>query len=181
MTLFSTPCLWVKGVEIDASKLQQKVLNMCSQNLLEKLNKIAYFKTTPFCYTCYEEAPTGICKTCSNDDLMRLKKDSGVEFDIDWVVEELIDENLNPIDSEELFEQMIDDCYGEEVQVGFLNLSTSQVMKDPIAWDIAKGEYMDGLEQDEEIISFDNGANYYWKYDVENYIEEVEQEMEEAA
>ena len=78
---------------------------------------------------------------------------------------------------------MIDNCYGEQVQVGFLNLSTSQVMKDqdPIAWDIAKSEYIDGLVQDEELISFDNSGSHYWKHDIENYIEEVELEMEEVA
>ena len=155
---------------------------MCSTDLLKKLNKIAYFKTTPFCYSCYQEAPTGTCKSCHSDDLMLLKKDSGVEWGTEWIVEELIDENLNPINSEELFEQMIDDCYGEEVQVGFMTLSTSQVMmdQDPIYWNIAQGEYIDGLVQDEELISFDNGSNYYWKNDVENYIEEVELEMEEV-
>ena len=156
---------------------------MCSTDLLKKLNKIANFKTIPFCYMCYKEAPKGICKSCHSDDLMRLLPDFGCEYGTDWVISELIDENLTPVNESELFEQMIDDCYGEEVQVGFLKLSTSQVMKDqdPIAWDIAQGEYIDGLVQDEELISFDNGSNYFWKCDVENYIEEIELEMEEAA
>ncbi len=66
---------------------------------------------------------------------------------------------------------------------GFMKLSTSQVMEDqdPVSWDIAQGEYIDGLVQDEELISFDNENTYFWKHDVENYIEEVELEMEEAA
>tara|TARA_Y100000031_G_C7956592_1_gene263991 strand:+ start:389 stop:541 length:153 start_codon:yes stop_codon:yes gene_type:complete len=50
---------------------------------------------------------------------------------------------------------MIEDCYGETTKVGFLDLLTVEVMKDqdPIAWDIAKSEYMDGLEQDDQVIT----------------------------
>ena len=142
-----------------------------------KLESIAYNKSLPFCYCCYKEAPTGICKTCHSDDLMRLLPDFGCEFGTDWVIKELIQENISEIDSEEQFEQMIDDCYGETVKVGFLELTTTTVMKDqdPIAWDIAKGEHMDGLIEDEQVLTFDNGANYYWTHDVENYIEEMEE------
>jgi len=173
----------VKRLEIDALKTTTKGIYMCSQNLLTKVNKIATFQTTPFYYSCYQEAPTGICDSCFSDDLMRLKSGSGVEYGLSWVVDELIEEHLTPINLDELFKQMIDDCYGEEIQVGFLKLSTSIVMKDqdPISWNIAQSEYIDGLEQDEELISFDNRANYYWKYDVMNYIKEAKQEMEEAA
>ncbi len=98
-------------------------------------------------------------------------------------VQEPIEESLIPVNESKLFEQIIDDSYGEEVQVGFIKLSTSQVMKDqdPVSWEIAQGEYIDGLVQDEELISFDNENTYFWKHDVENYIEEVELEMEEAA
>ena len=76
---------------------------------------------------------------------------------------------------------MIEDCYEETTQVGFMKLSTVQVMKDqdPICWDIAKGEYIDGLAEDEQVITFDNGSNYYWIHDLENYIEK--NEIDEAA
>ena len=69
---------------------------------------------------------------------------------------------------------MIEDCYGETTKVGFLDLLTVEVMKDqdPIAWDIAKSEYMDGLEQDDQVITFNNGSSYYWTYDVVAFIEE---------
>ena len=42
---------------------------------------------------------------------------------------------------------------------------------DKISWDIAKDEYISSLEEDEEVISFDNGSTYYWAYDIENLIE----------
>ena len=33
-------------------------------------------------------------------------------------------------------------------------------------------EYISGLEEDEEIMSFDNGSTYFWTQDIENLIEE---------
>ncbi|PIP96632.1 MAG: hypothetical protein COW00_11915 [Bdellovibrio sp. CG12_big_fil_rev_8_21_14_0_65_39_13] len=147
-----------------------------------KLESIAYSKSMAFCYSCYKEAPTGTCKSCHSDDLMRLLPDSGCEYGVDWIVKELIEENLNFVDSEEVFEQMIEDCYEETTQVGFMRLSTVQVMKDqdPIGWDIAKGEYIDGLAEDGQLITFNNGSSYYWIHDVELYIEENLDILEEA-
>jgi hypothetical protein len=139
-----------------------------------KLESIAYNKSLAFCYCCYKEAPTGTCKTCHSDDLMRLLPDSGCEYGVDWIVKELIEENLELIDSDEIFEQMIEECYEETTQIGFMKLSTVQVMKDqdPICWDIAKGEYIDGLTEDEQLITLDNGSNYYWTHDIQSYIDE---------
>ena len=93
----------------------------------------------------------------------------------------LLEENLDSADISDSFEQMIEDCYGETVKVGFLELSTVEVMKDqdPISWDIAKSEYIDGLVEDEQLITFDNGSTHYWVHDIENFIEE-NLEMEEA-
>lgn len=147
---------------------------MCTENIKNELQKIAYKKTIPFCYSCYREAPSGICKSCHSDDLMRLLPEHGCEYGTDWVIENLLEENLETVDITESFEQMIEDCYGETTKVGFLELLTVEVMKDqdPIAWDIAKSEYMDGLAQDEQVITFDNGSNYYWLNDLENFVEE---------
>jgi hypothetical protein len=105
---------------------------------------------------------------------MRLLPGYGCEYGTDWVIENLLEENLETVDITKSFEQMIEDCYGETTKVGFLDLLTVEVMKDqdPIAWDIAKSEYMDGLAQDEQVITFDNGSNYYWLHDIENFVEE---------
>ena len=66
-----------------------------------------------------------------------------------------------------------------EVQVGWITLNPVEVMKtqDPIAWDLAESEYTDSLEQDEQIISFDNGSSYYWTHDIEQFVED---NLEEA-
>ena len=57
---------------------------------------------------------------------------------------------------------------------GWLELSTTDILKtmDEVAWDIAKDEYISSLEEDEEVISFDNGSTYFWTHDIENLIEE---------
>lgn len=156
---------------------------MCIQDIQSTLEKIAFNKTIPFCYQCYKEAPTGTCTFCQSDDLMRLLPDSGCEFGLDWVIRELLEENLEPVDLEEVFEQMIDDCYGETVKVGFMELATVDVMKsqDPVYWNIAKNEYIDGLVDDEQLLTFDNGNTYYWVHDVEDYINENEIDSEEAS
>jgi len=151
---------------------------MCIEDIKNSLIKIAFQKTIPFCYQCYKEAPTGVCNLCHSDDLMRLLPGSGCEYGTDWVIKELIQENLTEVDCEENFEQMIDDCYGETINVGFMDLVTTTVMKDqdPICWDIAKGEHMDSLLEDEQVLTFDNGSNYYWTHDVESLIDELIEE-----
>ena len=77
---------------------------------------------------------------------------------------------------------MIEDSYGETVTIGFMTLSTITVMKDqdPVCWNIALDEYIDGLVQDEQLVTFDNGSTYYWINDVENYIKQEEAEIKEA-
>ena len=47
-----------------------------------------------------------------------------------WVIDTLIEENLTPIDEEEVFSQMIGECYSETTTVGFLELDTVTVIKD---------------------------------------------------
>ena len=154
---------------------------MCTKDIEKNLETIAYQKTIPFCYSCYKEAPTGNCKTCTSDDLMRLLPEYGCEYGVDWVVEQLLEENLESADISDSFEQMIEDCYGETTKVGFLDLLTVEVMKDqdPIAWDIAKSEYIDGLVEDEQLVTFNNGGSYFWIHDLESFVEE-NLELEEA-
>ncbi len=139
----------------------------------EKLEQLAFDRTTPFCYGCYVKAPKGVCPHCHSDDLMRHLEGVGVEWGTDWVIKHILQEELSAIDTDEAFEDSIRGCYPEETVVGWLKLDTVEILKsqDPISWRIAKDEYIDSLEQDEEIISFDGGANYYWKHDLESLVE----------
>ena len=139
----------------------------------EKLEQHAFDRTTPFCYGCYVKAPKGVCPHCHSDDLMRHLEGVGVEWGTDWVVKHIIQEELTAIDTDEVFEDSIRSCYPEETVVGWLKIDTVEILKsqDPIAWSIARDEYIDSLEQDEEVISFDGGSNYYWKHDLESLLE----------
>ena len=145
------------------------------ETITKQLEHLALRETFPFCYLCYIEAPTGKCDKCGSDDLMRLHKETGCEYGVDWYIPEILErELLKPVDEEETFENMIEDCYSTETKIGWLKLSTVNILKtmDEISWDIAKDEYISSLEQDEEIISFDDGLTYYWVSDIESMIEE---------
>ena len=65
---------------------------------------------------------------------------------------------------------MIEEIYGNECKIGFIEVSTSLAIKnlDPIAWDISKGEYFDSLIRDGVIIEI--GSKNYWKSDVINLL-----------
>lgn len=140
-----------------------------------KLNELALKRSTPFCYSCYKAAPSGCCKTCGSDDLMRLVDGVGCEYGTDWIIKHILQEELTAIDTDEVFEESICQCYPEETTVGWMKFNTCELMKsqDPISWRIARDEYIDSLEQDEEIISFDGGENYYWMHGLENFLESI--------
>ena len=107
---------------------------------------------------------------------MRLKSGSGVEYGTDWVIEEIIAENLDPAEFDEMYESLIEDIYGETVKIGSMEYSTVDAIKniDSITWRIGKDEYVSSLEEDEGIIIFDNGVSCYWTHEVESFIEEEE-------
>ncbi len=138
-----------------------------------KLNELALKRSTPFCYSCYKPAPTGVCPTCHSDDLMRHLPGVGVEWGTSWVIQHILEEELTAVNTAELFEESVRQCYPEETNVGWMKFDTVELMKsqDPISWRIARDEYNDSLEQDEEIVSFDNGSTYYWANELEALLE----------
>ncbi len=144
------------------------------ETIYNQLTTLAFQESIPFCYACYMKAPTGRCDNCGTDDLMRLLEGIGCEWGTEWVIDEILKEHLEPINQKEAFENMVESCYPTETKVGWLELSTVDILKtmDKIAWDIAKDEYISSLEEDAEVISFDNGSTYYWTSDIESLIEE---------
>ena len=141
------------------------------QEILKKLEQIAFLKTTPFCYGCYIKAPTGVCLNCGTDDLMRELKGFGVEYGTEWVYEQLLKEALTPVDTEEIFINMVEDCY-EDAKIGWITVDTVTAIKnlDSVSWRLAQDDYIESLVSDEELITFDE-KNYFWKYDVLEFIE----------
>lgn len=140
-----------------------------NEDLKKRLEAYAYKKSSAFCYLCYCEAPTGRCPMCQSDDLMRFVAGEGVEYGIEWVIDSLVSAHLTPANTEEAFEESVRDCYPETVQVGWLTLDTVDTIKDcdPISWDCARSEWESNELEDGNLLTFDNGATYYWLSDVE--------------
>ncbi|MFN9069079.1 MAG: hypothetical protein ACK5V3_17785, partial [Bdellovibrionales bacterium] len=97
----------------------------------------------------------------------------GVEWGTSWVIKHILEDELTAVDADEVFEESMRQCYPEETTVGWMSFDTVDLMKsqDPISWRIVRDEYIDSLEQDEEIVSFDNGSAYYWAHDLESLLE----------
>lgn len=97
----------------------------------------------------------------------------GLDWDLNFAIEYILKVELTPVDTEEVFEEMIRSCYPEEAVVGWMKFDTCDLMKtqDPIFWRIARDEYIDELESEEENMSFDNGETYYRASDLEVLLE----------
>ena len=138
--------------------------------ILKKLETIAQERTIPFCMSCYIKAPEGKCPCCHTDDLARWMDGVGLDWSLDFAIQYILQEELTPIDLDELFEDSLRSCYPETTQVGWMNLDTIEVMKslDPISFRIARDEYFDELESNNEIIYIENETNFYWICDLES-------------
>jgi len=145
-----------------------------TQDLKARLEELAFKETIPFCYSCYRQAPTGRCEHCGSDDLMRELLGQGVEWGVDWVVRSLLRDNLTPANTEEAFEASVSQCYPETTTVGWLELDTVSILKemDPIAWDLAKSEWIDSALSEGNLMTFDNGTSYYWAHEIEAYLDD---------
>lgn len=144
---------------------------MNREEIQTKLTELALERTTPFCYSCYQDRPNGCCNICGSDDLMRHLEGVGVEYGTDWVIKSILEEELSEFDLEESFEQMIDECYGEKIQIGFIKTNISSAIKelDPIVWGLAKSEHLDSLIEDG--IIFEYQGRLYWHNEVESFLE----------
>ena len=147
-------------------------MNLTKTEIEEKLEQLAYARTTPFCYHCYIEAPLGICEKCQSDDLMRCLKGVGVEYGTDWVIKHILQEELTPVNTEEAFEESVRECYSEQTTVGWMTLDTVSIMKekDPVWWRMALSEYESQEEEEGNLISFDGGSTYYLASDIEDLL-----------
>ena len=143
---------------------------METTELMEGLEKLAYQKTTPFCYGCYIEAPTGVCHKCHSDDLMRQLEGVGVEWGTEWVIKSLLEAELTPVDTDEAYEQMLDEVYSEPVMVCGMEMDQVRILKelDPIAFQVGCSDWISS-EIDETIVDI---GGYYWINEVEDFLQE---------
>lgn len=141
--------------------------------ILNQLTKLALQKSKPFCYSCYHEVTNEFCDTCGSDDHMNLLPGHGCEYGTMWIIQAILEEELNSVNLEEEFENFMHEVYPETTQVAWMNLDTIQVAKeiDPIAWDIAQSEWVDEECSQEDLLTFDNGSTYFRRYDIESLIE----------
>jgi len=135
----------------------------------------AEIHSRPFCYQCYETAPSGRCDRCGSDDLMRLVSSCGCEYGLDWVAEHLVSDRLTAVDVDAAFEESVAEIYPERVKIGWIEYDVALAIKelDPTSWRIAKSEWLDAEESGGALVTFDNGSTYYRVADVEQIIEEL--------
>lgn len=137
-----------------------------------RLESAAYKVTENFCYGCYKVVEGDQCPQCWSDDFMRHLSGVGVEYGTEWVIEHLIKQHCTTVDGEELYEEILDECY-PEIAIGCCTFSPSDVMKelDPTAFRIGVSENADSLVQDEQLYECD--GEYYQVFDIEEMIDEL--------
>ena len=148
------------------------------ETITKQLTALAFQESKPFCYGCYGVVETSHCPKCGSDDFMRLLEGVGCEYGTEWVIEEILKEHLKSVDEEEAFKDMMEGCYPTDTKVAWLEVNTIDILKEmcPCDWRLAKDEHISSLEEDEQVMSFDNGSTYYWTTDIEELLEEKLQE-----
>lgn len=147
-----------------------------NEEIYQKLTALAYKRSKPFCYQCYHVVSTesGHCPTCGSDDNMRIVDGIGCEFGTEWILNHILETELEPVNLGEAFEQYVSECYPETTKVGWCEFDTVTLLKeqDPISWSCAQSEWESQEAEAGTIVSFDNGSTYYQSTDVENLLEE---------
>ncbi len=138
-----------------------------------RLETAAWKVTDNFCYACYKIVEGDQCPQCFSDDFMRHLKGVGVEYGTEWVIEHLVKQHCTAVDGEELFEEILDECY-PEVRIGGCSFSPSDVMKelDPTAFRIGTQENLDSLVEDCRL--YELQGEHYDIYDIEEILNEIE-------
>ena len=139
----------------------------------KQLTALALNRSKPFCYSCYIECPNACCPKCASDDLMRLVPGIGCEFGCDWIIQHILNTELEPVCMDQVFEDNIRECYPKTTQVGWLEIDTVTVLKemDPVSWRCAQADWESTEVSDGNILTFDNGITYYYQHDIESLLE----------
>jgi hypothetical protein len=146
---------------------------MKQEEISKALTQIAFSRSTPFCMGCYLDCPENRCKSCHSDDLARKTSDN-LDWGTSWIVDEILENELTAINTEEEFEQMMEDCYPATTQVAWMNLNTISIAKemDPTSWRIAADEWTSSEWSEGLLFSHDNGSTFYRTSDIEDFIQE---------
>lgn len=130
------------------------------QEIHARLEQAAYRLTDNFCYSCYKVVKGDHCPACGSDDFMRHLSGVGVEYGTDWVISHLLKTHCTPVDGDEMYEELLDECW-PEVTIGCGTYSPSQIIKnlDPVAFEIGAKENLDNLAEDGVLYELD--GDYY--------------------
>lgn len=140
-----------------------------------RLQEAALKITDNFCYSCYKVVEGQYCPDCRTDDFMRHLSGVGVEYGTEWVIEHLLTTRLTPVDSEEMYEELLDECY-PEIKVGEIVYSVSQVLKkmDPLYFQMGASENLQHLADDG--VLYEYNGEYFQMSDLEEMLVEIEQQ-----
>lgn len=107
------------------------------------------------------------------NDLMRLVPGVGCEWGIEWVVQHILETELEPVDLGELFEESVRQIYPETTKVGWMEFDTVTLMKenDPVGWRCALADYESEEASEGTILSFDNGKTFYHSNEIIELVE----------
>ncbi|MBW8036771.1 MAG: hypothetical protein FVQ79_14380, partial [Planctomycetes bacterium] len=135
-----------------------------------RLEAAAYKVTDNFCYSCYKVVEGDQCPQCWSDDFMRHLSGVGVEYGCEWVIEHLIKQHCTAVDGEELYEEILDECY-PEIAIGCCTFSPSDVMKelDPTCFRVGAQENLDSLTEDCQL--YESEGEYYQMFDIEEMLD----------
>jgi hypothetical protein len=108
---------------------------------------------------------------------MRLLPGVGCEYGTDWIVREILENDLEAANIEEMFEESLREWLPEETKIGWMTFDTIKLMKenDPVGWRCGVVDYESLLQSDEIIFSFDHGSSYYRMQDVLDLIERADE------
>lgn len=148
-----------------------------SDELMDQLQMLAVNRSIPFCYSCYERAPSGRCPKCGSDDLARELVGEGVDWGTEWIVPILVHDAVEPIDVQADFEESVRQCYPETTKIGWLEYDTATAIRtlDPLSWGLACSEWIDFEVSAGNLMSLNNGSTYYATDDIERFLAECEQ------
>jgi hypothetical protein len=143
-----------------------------NQEIHARLEQAAFAATDNFCYGCYKVVKADHCPTCGSDDFMRHLSGVGVEYGTDWVIEHLIKTNCNPVEGDEMYEELLDECW-PEVTIGCGTYSPSQILKncDEVAFELGVKENLDNLAEDGVLYEVD--GDFYRLDDIDQMLSDL--------
>jgi len=153
---------------------------LIANDVRDKLEEAVVELTDSFCYACYRIVKGTCCPHCGCDDLMRHLTGVGVEYGTNWVVQHWLTTMCTPVDEDDYFEDMLDDCYKPYEPFGGLCFTAGQVLKavDPVGFDVLKNEYMDTLVADGVLIEHE--GKYYKVEELESIVNKLRMDKKET-